>query len=209
MLKTSHLTFAYPESSVLEFPDLESKPGSPMLILGESGSGKTTLLHLLGGLLTPRTGSIEIAGQDISNLSGRRLDRFRGQNIGLVFQRSHFVESLTVKENLELAAYLPAANVHANRAMALLQDLGIEHKAGKDTGSLSVGEQQRAAIARAMMNQPDVILADEPTSALDDKHCESVLNMLRHAAEVAGATLVVVTHDYRLKDQFDHQITLA
>lgn len=209
MLRTSSLSYTYPGQQAIQFPDLLASPGQPLLVLGESGSGKTTLLHLLGGLLRPQVGSVEVAGQDLATLSGRRLDRFRGKNIGIVLQQPHFVEALTVGENLQLASYLPGVSVPAERKAMLLNDLGISNKVNKSPRNLSVGEQQRVAIARALMNQPDVLLADEPTSALDDKNCAAVVELLRHASAEVGATLVIVTHDNRLKDQFDHQLILA
>lgn len=209
MLRTDSLSYTYPGQQAIQFPDLTASPGSPLLVLGESGSGKTTLLHLLGGLLQIQSGSIEVAGQNLANLSGRELDRFRGKNIGIVLQQPHFLEALSVGENLQLASYLPGVSVPADRKAMLLDDLGIRNKVNKSPRNLSVGEQQRVAIARALMNQPDVLLADEPTSALDDKNCEAVLKLLRHASAEVGATLVIVTHDNRLKDQFDHQLILA
>lgn len=209
MLRTDSLSYTYPGQQAIQFPDLTASPGNPLLVLGESGSGKTTLLHLLGGLLRPQVGSVEIAGQDLAALSGRELDRFRGKNIGIVLQQPHFVEALTVGENLQLASYLPGVSVPAERKAMLLNDLGISNKVNKSPRTLSVGEQQRVAIARALMNQPSVLLADEPTSALDDKNCEAVVKLLRHASAEVGATLVIVTHDNRLKAQFDHQLILA
>lgn len=209
MLRTSSLSYTYPGQQPIQFPDLTATPGQPLLVLGESGSGKTTLLHLLGGLLRSQAGTIEVAGQDLAKLSGKGLDRFRGKNIGIVLQQPHFLEALTVGENLQLASYLPGVSVPSDRKATLLNDLGISNKVNQSPRNLSVGEQQRVAIARALMNQPDVLLADEPTSALDDKNCEAVLKLLRQASAEVGATLVIVTHDNRLKDQFDHQLTLA
>ncbi len=208
MLLTQSLQFRYPGATALEFPDIQASPGNPLLVLGESGSGKTTLLHLLGGLLQPLSGTIQISGTDITALSGRRLDRFRGMHIGIVFQRAHFVEALSVRQNLELASYLPKTKPDPQRSQALIERLRITQTLGKSLRQLSAGEQQRVAIARALLNQPDVLLADEPTSALDDKNCDAVIQLLREAADLTGATLLIVTHDTRLKDQFAHQIHL-
>ena len=209
MLQTTALQFSYAGSRAFHFPDIATQKGSPLLVLGESGTGKTTLLHLLGGLLRPQSGSIRIGDTDLAKLSGRSLDQFRGQNIGIVFQQPHFVEALSVKENLLLANYLPGKKLDPSRAEDLLQKLGVSSSSAKSTNRLSVGEQQRVAIARALMNKPRILLADEPSSALDDKHCEAVVALLREAAELAGASLIIVTHDNRLKSQFDHQIHLA
>lgn len=209
MLETRDLSFQYPGERLLTFPDLTASPGNPLLILGASGSGKSTLLHLLAGLMKPNQGDINIAGTNITSLSGRKLDQFRGQNIGIIFQRSHFVESLTVNGNLDLANFLPGMKINSGRRNALLTQLDISSRAELKPSNLSIGEQQRVAIARALMNQPDVLLADEPTSALDDVNCQKVIDLLKQTAKESNATLVVVTHDQRIKDQFSHQISLT
>lgn len=209
MLQTTDLQFAYGKNAVLRFPDILLRQGEHWLLLGESGSGKTTLLHLLGGLLSPQQGKICIGDTDIAQLSASRLDRFRGQHIGIVFQKSHFIRSLTVAENLLLAQKLAHAPLDRARVAALLERLQLGHKLHSKASQLSIGEQQRAAIARALINQPNLILADEPTSALDDHNSSAVATLLEEEAKAAGATLLVVTHDKRLKDRFPQQIQLA
>lgn len=209
MLKTKDLSFQYPGEAPINFPDIAADPGNPLLILGASGSGKSTLLHLLAGLMNPMHGEINIAGVNITTLSGRKLDHFRGQNIGIIFQRSHFVDSLSVSRNLDLANFLPGLPVNSQRREALLETLAISSRANLTPSTLSIGEQQRVAIARALMNHPEVLLADEPTSALDDVNCQRVIDLLKQAASESSSTLVVVTHDQRIKDQFSHQISLS
>lgn len=212
MIATLDLTFSYHGSSLLTFPNLECRSGGQLLILGDSGSGKTTLLHLICGLLKPQTGSINIDGIDVTSLNDRELDKFRGVNIGVVFQQAHFVQSLTVSENLALPALMTSENISSEelreRTVGLLKRLRLNHKADSLPRELSVGEQQRASIARALIHKPKVVFADEPTSALDDKSTEDVISLLEEETNHAGASLVIVTHDQRLKDRYDARVEL-
>jgi ABC-type lipoprotein export system ATPase subunit len=192
----------------MRFPDISCNKGEHALIIGQSGKGKTTLLHLLGGLLSPQQGHIHLAGQDLSQLNGRELDYFRGQNIGIIFQRSHFVAALSVGDNLQLARYLAGLQPDRERVQSLLDRLNLSDKYNKKPRELSQGEQQRVAIARALVNQPALVLADEPTSSLDDANTQAVIDLLETEASRVEATLLIVTHDQRLKDQFDRQVEL-
>ena len=208
MLKTKDLEFSYDGQNWLKFPDIDCKEGEHWLLIGLSGSGKTTLLHLLGGLRTPKKGDIIIANTNISKLSASKLDHFRGKQIGIVFQKAHFVRSLTVEENLKLAQKLAGQPISDERIKELLERLNVAHKLKAKTDSVSIGEQQRVAITRALVNKPNSILADEPTSALDDQHCDEVLELLESQATQENATLLIVTHDARLKEKFKNQINL-
>jgi putative ABC transport system ATP-binding protein len=208
MLETKQLAFSYDEKKGMAFPDFSLQKGEHCLLLGQSGSGKTTLLHLLGGLLSPSQGSIRIGDTELGQLRASALDHFRGKNIGIVFQKSHFVRALTIGENMALAQQLAGLKPDRERIMELLDRLNITDKFRLKPDRLSVGEQQRAAIARALINQAPIILADEPTSALDDHNAEEVIQLLEEQASVLGSTLLVVTHDKRLKDRFPKQITL-
>lgn len=208
MLSTKNLTYTYPGKPTLSFPDIRCDKGSQWLLLGQSGSGKTTLLHLLGGLRQPKAGTILINGQNIGGLSTAALDQFRGKNIGIVFQQSHFVKSLSVGQNLQLAQTLAGKPVDYRRIRELLERLHIGDKIDDKTNRLSQGEQQRVAIARALVNSPAIILADEPTSALDDQNCKEVIALLEEQAKAEGATLLIVTHDNRLTSFFDNRIVL-
>lgn len=209
MLKTKGVYFSYSSTVSFHFPDINCPAGDTLLITGSSGKGKTTLLHLLAGILKPSTGEIRIEKTNIAVLKGRKLDAFRGKKIGIIFQQSHFVQSLTVLENIMLAAYLSGSKLDEQHANTLLEQLNVADQANKQTANLSQGQQQRVSIARAMMNHPTVILADEPTSSLDDEHCLKVAALLQEQSKQANAALVIVTHDRRLKDIFQRTIQLA
>ena len=206
MIETKSLEFSYDNSFVFKFPNIKLKSNENLLVLGNSGIGKSTLLHNLAGILRPKSGSIKIFDQDISKLSELELDNFRGQNIGIIFQRSHFVNSLTVGENLELAQFL-GRNKKGN-IKETLDNLKILDKINKKPKELSQGERQRASIALAIINSPKLILADEPTSSLDDTNCSNVIKILKEQALKYQAQLIVITHDSRLKKHFKKSISL-
>lgn len=209
MLKTEGLHYRYEGSeSELAFPDLRLEKGKELLLLGASGTGKTTLLHLVAGMRTPTAGSVELAGQAFSTLGTADRDRTRGRHMGIVFQTAHFVRSLTVGENLGLARSLAGCPDDEQVIAGLLEDLGLAHKLHAKVDALSVGEQQRVSIARAVAHGPGLILADEPTSALDDANTDAVLSLLRKQAERTGAALLIVTHDQRLKDRMTNHVEL-
>lgn len=208
MLQTQNLTYTYAGGSPLTFPDFRCEKNEHWLLLGQSGTGKTTLLHLLGGLLTPTSGDVSVDGTSLPSLGQGQLDKFRGKRIGIIFQEAHFVKALTVGENLLLAQKLAGVAPDKNRAEELLGRLNLHDKFSKKPDQLSVGERQRVAIARALINRPSVILADEPTSALDDQNCQEVAGLLAEQANLAAATLLIVTHDNRLKERFAKRIEL-
>ena len=209
MINTENLSFQYDNEELMSFPDVNCDVGEIMLVLGQSGVGKTTLLHLLSGIIRAKGGSVSIAGQNLSELSDKKLDHFRGQYIGVIFQKFHFIKSLNVLENLTIAQKLAGKPIDENRCKELLENLQIGHKIKSKINELSQGEIQRVAIARALVNNPAVILADEPTSALDDSNCQAVLDLLSTQAKQSRAALVIVTHDTRLKDMIDNKITIS
>jgi putative ABC transport system ATP-binding protein len=190
-------------------PDLFCQAGSTILVTGNSGKGKTTYLHILAGMLQPNSGEILIDNTDFTNLKGSKADKFRGKNIGVVFQKSHFIASLSVLENLEMASWLATGKKHTKRARELLNKLDILEQAHKQPSQLSVGQQQRVSIARALMNEPKVLLADEPTSSLDDKNADNVIELLESLSKEYKAALIIVTHDSRIKAKFTNQITMV
>ncbi|WP_435355305.1 ABC transporter ATP-binding protein [Emticicia sp. SJ17W-69] len=214
MLACSDLQFSYGKQiqdspqRKFNFPSFSCAKGETLLILGNSGTGKTTLLHLMALLLHPQSGSIQINGVELSNLSAKEATKMRANHLGIIYQKSHFVSSLNVIENLLLANYLADQNQSKEQAHKLAKNLGFADKLDKKTTSLSGGEQQRVSIARALMNNPNVILADEPTSNLDDDNCEKVIQLLENQSKNIGAALVIVTHDQRLKDRYSNIITL-
>jgi len=208
MISTSNVTFSYNKDQIFHMPDLYCEAGSTILITGDSGKGKTTYLHILGGLLQPTTGTIEINKENMLALSEKKLDKFRGKNIGIVLQKSHFVSALTVLENLEMASWLATGKKNSVRAKKLLEQLDVANQANKLPSQLSIGQQQRVSIARALMNEPKVLLADEPTSSLDDKNAEKVIELLTSLSKEYKAALVIVTHDSRIKEKFINKITL-
>jgi ABC-type lipoprotein export system ATPase subunit len=208
MLRTRSLTFSYDENTSFDFPDLQLESGEKMLLFGESGVGKTTFLHLIAGLLRPNTGSVELKGTMISELPSSQLDRYRGENIGLVFQSPHFVQAINVLENLSLVQYLAKKPQDKKRSIAVLQSLGVADKKFKKPNQLSQGEQQRVSIAMAVINSPQLILADEPTASLDDKNCKRVVDLLKEQAEASNSQLIIITHDQRLRGKFQHTVTL-
>jgi ABC-type lipoprotein export system ATPase subunit len=208
MIEVRNLAYTYRAGRTLHFPDLAVSAGGQCLLLGESGSGKTTLLHLIGGLLRSQQGAVMINNTEITTLSESRLDRFRGQHIGFVFQKNHLLSALSVKQNLLMAPFLGGLKQDENRIGEVLHQLDLDEKTHSRINALSQGQAQRVAIARAVLNRPSVILADEPTSALDDKNCDRVSNLLFDVARHNNATLLIATHDQRLKSKIAQQIIL-
>ena len=208
MITIRGLSYSYNNQTRISFEDLTIQQGEHWLLLGESGSGKTTLLHLLGGLLKSHEGSIMMNSTDITQLSESALDHYRGQHIGFVFQRNHLISALSVKNNLLMAPFLAGIKQDEKRIEEILGQLGLVEKKNSNVKNISQGQAQRVAIARAVLNKPSVILADEPTSALDDKNCERVIDLLLKTSTQNDATLVVATHDQRLKSKIRNQIQI-
>ena len=209
MIQTKSITFSYNGTTVFQFPDISCQEGETCLITGGSGKGKTTLLHILGGLLRAASGEVVVNKTNIELLSERKLDYFRGRNIGLVLQENHFIEAFTVLENVMLASWLASGKKGKDKATSLLEHLDLKEQLHKLPSQLSVGQQQRASIARALINEPKVVLADEPTSSLDDENAFKVADLLEKLAQEYKTALVIVTHDSRLKERFTHQISLS
>lgn len=209
MITTRDLTFRYRAGeAIFRFPDISLASGEHLLILGESGVGKTTLLHLLAGLLRPLNGEITLEDVPISGLSERKMDRFRGGNIGLVFQKNHAIRSLNVQENLRARLFFSRKNMPKSVVADLLEELGLADCRHKKTTELSEGQLQRLGIAMAVVHAPRIILADEPTSSLDDTNCTTVIDLLMGQARANNANLVVITHDHRIKPFFPNTLVL-
>ena len=199
MFAVQNLKHAYNGTEVLNVAAWQAEQGAHWLVLGPSGSGKTTLLHILAGILKPAAGKVEVAGTDVTRLDPAALDRFRGRHIGIVMQRLHLIGSLTVMNNLLLAQYLAGVTQNRARAREVLATLDLAEKADAQPHELSFGQAQRVAVARAVVNRPQLLLADEPTSNLDDERCNQALELLQAQAKSCGATLVIATHDQRIR----------
>ena len=194
---------------VLRLDSFELDAKSNVLVVGPSGCGKTTLLHLIAGLLLPTSGRVAVDGQDLARLSPRARDRFRGQHIGIVLQQFHLLPTLTAVQNLLVAQSIAGLPVDRAAALTMLRSLGVDERVDAFPHQLSVGQQQRVAIARALVNRPKLLLADEPTSSLDDETCSLVADLLLDATQRQGASLLIATHDMRLKSRIARQLALA
>ncbi|MEM9533458.1 MAG: ABC transporter ATP-binding protein [Pseudomonadota bacterium] len=195
------------DAPVLRGLDLTLEASEAVALVGRSGSGKTTLLNLIAGLVTPDAGEVRVAGFDPARASERDRARFRRGNLGVVFQAFNLLPTLTVAENLEFPlalAGLPAGG----RARKLLATLGLESMADRLPTTLSGGEQQRVAVARALIHQPKLVLADEPTGNLDLSSAHQVIELLVDASRSAGAGLLLITHSSEISARMDRTLTL-
>jgi putative ABC transport system ATP-binding protein len=209
MIRIERLRFGYRNGDdVLRLDEFVLEPQSNVLVVGPSGSGKTTLLHLIAGLLLPGSGRVIVDGQDLSELSPPARDRFRGQRIGIVLQQFHLLPTLTTIQNLLVAQTIAGLRADRTAAHSMLNALGVDERVHAYPHELSVGQQQRVAIARALVNRPKLLLADEPTSNLDDEACASVADLLLGTAQGQGVSLLIATHDSRLKSRIARQLAL-
>ena len=194
---------------VLKGVSLEIGMGETVSIMGESGSGKSTLLHVLGGLDTPKSGTVRFQGRDVYGMSPARRSRFRAENVGFVFQAFHLLPELDILENVALPAMAVRASEDPKaRAAQLLEEVGLGERVGHRPQELSGGEQQRVALARALMNEPDLVLCDEPTGNLDSKTGDRVLHYLFQLVAERGHTLVLVTHSRDVAARCSRQLLL-
>lgn len=210
ILKTTNISVQHaPNAPRLSFPDITIQKGDKILLLGASGCGKTTLLSVIAGLLSPQSGQVAVNDTDFYALSPKDRDALRGKVFGFVFQNLHLLPALTIRQNILLAADMAGLKPQDGRLEKLLSSLGLSDKSDRKPSALSHGEQQRAALARAVLNSPALIIADEPTSALDDKNADAVMELLERQSTETGAALLVATHDTRIKHRFDTIITLS
>jgi len=209
MIAVRGLAHRYGAAPALRLAEWRVAQGERWAVLGPSGSGKSTLLHILAGLVRPSEGEVEVSGQGLGKLRGATLDRWRGATVGIVLQALHLVRHLSVRDNLRLAQYLAHLPQDDARIDDTLASLGVGGKATRRPPELSQGERQRVAIARAVVNCPKLLLADEPTANLDDAAAALAVDLLTEQAARQGATLVVATHDARVKAKFRERLELA
>lgn len=200
MLHISDLAYRYPHAQQpqLRVSEFSLASGQHAVILGPSGSGKSTLLHLVAAILKPQHGTLRVGDIDLGSLDGRAADAWRGAHVGFLPQRLALVPSLSVRDNVLLAAYAAGRVQDRARADELLAALGLSQKAAARPHALSQGQQQRTALARALYNRPQLLLADEPTANLDNAACTAAITLLLQQAGAAGASLLVATHDARV-----------
>ncbi|QKE61930.1 ABC transporter ATP-binding protein [Aquipseudomonas campi] len=220
LIELNDLGFAWPgQDELLNIPDFTLQRGESLFLKGPSGSGKTTLLGLLGGVQQPGRGNVKLLGTDLARLSSGARDRFRVDHTGYIFQQFNLLPFLSVRENVELPCRFSksraarASQRHGSvdaAAAALLEHLGLKAELlPRRADSLSIGQQQRVAAARALIGQPELVIADEPTSALDADAREAFLSLLFAECRAAGASLLFVSHDQSLAPLFDRALSLA
>ena len=208
MLQLENVKKSYSEANgemlaVLDISDFSLTPGEQMALIGRSGCGKTTLLHIISGISKPDSGSVQIDGLDITRLSEAGRDRFRAEKIGYVFQTFNLLPGFSALENVILGMTFATGKHDRARATKLLERVGLAQRASHSPDKLSVGEQQRVAVARALANKPKLLLADEPTANIDPGHQQQVVDLIRQTCEEENVSLLVVTHAMEVANQFD------
>lgn len=208
MLSIRSVSQFYNPQTTIVFKDWLVAAGEQWLLSGASGSGKTTLLHIMTGILRPSSGQVLVDDTAIYQLSSRSRDQFRGRKIGLVLQQPHLIASLTIGENLKTAQYFAKMPVNDQRIAEVLGELDLGNKKNSYPSELSQGQLQRASIARAILNKPPLLFADEPTASLDNKNADAVVGLLLKLSQSGGTTLIVSTHDDRVKSAFSNEYAL-
>lgn len=209
LVRTEGLSHSVGGKRIMAIGDWQQARGAHALVLGPSGSGKTTLINAITGLITPTAGRIVIGGEDMTSLGAAARDALRRRTIGLVFQTLRLIPALSVRQNLALAQHIGCGAHDAAAIESLLARVGLAHRIDAKPRTLSQGEGQRAAIARALITRPKLVVADEPTSALDDANAFAMVELLFESAAATGATLLVATHDNRIAARFDHVLRLT
>ena len=208
MLKATNITRNYNDLSVLKGVDIFVNKGEIVSIVGSSGAGKSTLLHILGSLDRANSGEIWINNQRIDTLNEKELAKFRNKHIGFVFQFHHLLPEFTALENVCIPGWIAGTpkNELEQRALELLKILGLQDRASHKPLELSGGEQQRVAVARALINNPDIVFADEPTGNLDSKHAQELHELFLHLQKTMGQTFLIVTHNEALAKMSDRVV---
>jgi putative ABC transport system ATP-binding protein len=203
--------FAAPDGSrveVLDIPEFSLAKGEQVALRGASGTGKTTLLHVIAGIVRAEAGSVKVAGADMAGLDEAARDAWRAKHVGYVFQTFNLLQAFSALENVALASMF-AGEAKLGRAKELLARVGMEERLDYLPRKLSIGQQQRVAVARALVNAPALVLADEPTGNLDRANADTALTLLRETCRESGAALLVVSHDERVVQQFERVVDLA
>ncbi len=208
LLKDIKKGFRQPDGSalpVLDVPEFRVAAGEQMVLVGRSGCGKTTLLHIIAGISRPDSGKVRIDEWDITLMPESECDRFRAERIGYVFQTFNLLAGFTALENVLLAMRFARGRMDKTRAHQLLDRVGLSHRTTHRPAQLSVGEQQRVAVARALANKPQILLADEPTANVDAGHQQQVLDLMRDTCREENVALIIVTHSHEVARQFERQ----
>jgi putative ABC transport system ATP-binding protein len=204
-LKDLRKSFREPDGGllpILDVPQYQLAPGEQAVLMGKSGSGKTTLLHVIAGISRPDSGSVVVDGCDLVRLSEAGRDRFRADKIGYVFQTFNLLPGFSALENVLLGMSFAGGRADSSRAKQLLDRVGLKHRLSHRPAMLSVGEQQRVAVARALANRPKLLLADEPTANVDSGHQQQIVTLLRDTCREEHVALLIVTHTGEVADQF-------
>lgn len=191
--------------TVLKGVDLEIEKGEFCVLLGPSGSGKSTLLNIVGGIDTPDSGTVSIDGQEMDAKNGKKITQYRRKHLGYVFQQYNLIPNLTVRENIEVGAYLSKNPLNIDE---LIETLGLKEHQNKLPNQLSGGQQQRTSIGRAIVKNPDILLCDEPTGALDYNTSKDILKLIEAINQKYGSTVVMVTHNDAIKNMADRVVRL-
>ncbi|GAB6166880.1 ABC transporter ATP-binding protein [Thermostilla marina] len=211
LLKDVYKSFIEPgggELPILDIPEFRVEAGEQVVIVGESGCGKTTLLHIIAGISRPNEGQVRIDGWDITLLSEAECDRFRAEHLGYVFQTFNLLPGFTALENVMLGMSFAKGRTDVDWAKHLLERVGLGHRMKHKPGQMSVGEQQRVSIARAMANHPKIILADEPTANVDSGNQQQIIDLLRETSAEENVALIMVTHSPEVASQFSRVVRL-
>jgi putative ABC transport system ATP-binding protein len=198
-------SFSQPDGTalpILDIPDFAVDAGEQVVLVGRSGCGKTTLLHVIAGISRPTTGRVKIDGWDIALMAESEVDQFRAERIGYVYQTFNLLPSFTALENVLLGMTFGRLRADRERAKTLLKRVGLEHRLTHKPPMLSVGEQQRVAVARALANRPQLILADEPTANVDVGNQQQIIDLLRGTCQEEKVALILVTHAPEVAEQF-------
>lgn len=206
MIEFNDVLKSYSEP-ILRIPSLTIGVSEHLGIYGPSGTGKTTFLNLVSGLITVTSGTVRVNGTDLAGLSEAQRDKFRAKHVGFIFQTFNLIEGYTALENVMLGQVFLNGRSDKSKALAMLDQVGLSDRVNHPPATLSVGQQQRVCIARALVNDPDILLADEPTGSLDPASADSIMNLIQEFSK--GRTLLLVSHDTAVLDRFPNRISLT